>query len=248
MIPWLAIDAGGTRLRVARVGAERAAVVGEVWSQPFPDQADRVEFALAALRAVAPPGSFRLALAWAGAPTPDGEGIAWARYGPPLPDLVKRLHSALPLANRPQVMSDARAALQGACRMLEVTEAYGLTSGTGLGEAWCSGGKVWSREQFVERLGRAAELEFAGVDAETALRASAWHQNPQGLSRARRVLAELVALRCRQVDPPPQAVLLGGHFPPSWQAEPGAVPFMPMPQDCALVGAVVLESQRGGSG
>lgn len=248
---WIAVDAGATRIRVAPVqfmGMPR--LLNGILKRDFrSDQGpERVAQAMELIREVArqqdwnPP--YCLALAWAGAPTPDGRGIEQARYGPAIPDLVERLTRGLPIANRPVLQSDARAALQGGVLRLRCRSAYALISGSGLGEAYYSEGLCWSRQQFRQRFGSAAEFVWQDRDAESWLRTADWsgldHPDPKHLQ----VLEALVAHRCSLEKP--ERILLGGHFL-RWFEEGripprlGGIPVTYLEPDWALEGCCWLE-------
>lgn len=205
---WFALDAGATNLRVAVLRQEQ--ILSPVWKQPF-GEADRVEHALRGIREMAvvhevePP--YALAIAWAGAPNSDGTGIERARYGPPLPDLVQRLRTELPLSHDPRIHSDARAAVQGGVH--DSISAYGLISGTGLGEAWISEGQCWTRDQFLSVFGPASQWMWEGLDGEAWLRASSWWDSPEP---PRAALEHLVEHRLQRAPEAPQVLLFGGHF------------------------------------
>ena len=248
---WIAVDAGATRIRVAPVqflGMPR--LLGGVLRRDFRsvDGPDRVSQAIeliheaARLQDWSPP--FSLALAWAGAPTPDGKGIERARYGPVIPDLVARLKRGLRLANDPCLQSDSRAALQGGVLRLRCRSAYALVSGSGLGEAYYTYGHCWSRDEFRNRFGSAAEFEWQGRDAEAWLRAADWSSLPHPNPEHFQVLEALVEHRCREERP--QQVLLGGHFQrwfqEGWMPQSlGGIPVAYLEPDWALEGCCWLE-------
>lgn len=248
---WLAVDAGATRIRVAPVCVGSGPVLGgEVEQAEFssPEGPARVEQAAHLLQRVAHrqgwDSPYQVALAWAGAPTSDGHGIAYARYGPSIPDLVERLREYVPLAHAPCLQSDARAALEGAVLEFGLESAYALISGSGLGEAYYSRGQSWTREEFQDKLGRAADWMHEGRDGESWLRAEAWRDSPDGMP-FREVLRALLAHRRKQIQP--QAVLLDGHF--SKWFERGWVPTMDfpilaIPPHSALPGCVQMELRR----
>jgi hypothetical protein len=212
---WLAVDAGATRIRVAPiVFSGQAQRIGPVQQSVFDSLqgASRVALAARLVQSVAESAGwkapYRLGIAWAGAPGPEGKGTVAARYGPAIPDLIDQLSALLPLGNAPSLHSDARAALEGAALMHGFSSAYALISGSGLGEAYLENGHSWSREQFQSRLGRACDWLFSGLDGETWLRAESWrHQPPQQPVAALRALLDH---RLEQVQP--QVVALGGHF------------------------------------
>jgi hypothetical protein len=257
LLNWLAVDAGATRIRVAAIEAGASCQrLGTVWQADFSPERNRVDLAVEGLRIVAerhrwkPP--YQVALAWAGAPNPDGTGIVHARFGPAIPDLVDRLSAAVPLAHAPRLQSDARAALQGSLEAAGCRSAYGLTSGTGLGEAWASAGLCWSREEFLSHFSPASAWQWHGKDGESWLRADAW-QEASAWPQALAALRALVEERLRHARQRPEVVLLGGHFATwftrGWIAPRSGVdwwnvPLAQMPDHCALGGVVRLEQLR----
>lgn len=253
---WLAVDAGATRIRVAPVcvsGGMR--LCGPVAVENFDSSSgpSRVAQAAQLIRSVAeaagwtPP--FRIGLAWAGAPSPDGLGTIAARYGPAIPDLVERLGTLVPLQDTPCLHSDARAALEGAAIQFEFSSAYALISGSGLGEAYYEQGRSWTREELQTRIGRAANWEFKGKDAEAWLRAGAWRtERPRAYQEA---LWALVERRLEVVRP--EVLALGGHFGEwferGWIAaeevqERWGLRLLRLEAEAALLGCVQLERRR----
>jgi len=251
-LQWLAVDAGATRIRVAPVlFSDSPSVAGGTQEALFetPSGPGRVEQAARLVRCVAdqlgwrPP--YRLALAWAGAPTPDQRGTQSARYGPAIPDLVQRLAGLLPLKHLPCLHSDARAALEGAALQYRFGSAYGLTSGSGLGEAYFENGATWSREKFQDRLGRASQWIYQGQDGESWLRADSWRDQP--LEPFQQALRCLVKERLKSVQP--EVIALGGHFRQWFQQgwlDPGwwSRPIIPLTTEHALLGSVHMERRR----
>lgn len=254
---WLAVDAGATRIRVAAIEAAASCQrLGTVWRADFPPEGNRVDVALEGLRVVAerhhwaPP--YQVAIAWAGVANAEGSGIVRARFGPEIPDLVEQIAGGLPLAHTPRLQSDARAALQGSVEAIECKSAYGLTSGTGLGEAWCRDGLCWTRDEFLAHFPPAAEWHWRGKDAESWLRADSW-RDARDWPDALEALRALVESRLQKMKNPPEAVLLGGHFATwftrGWIAPRSGVdwwnvPLAQMPDHSALAGVVRLEQFR----
>ena len=253
---WLAIDAGATRIRVAPIlFCGRARLAGPVQQAHFdsPHGPARVALAAQMVRSVAAAAGwaapFRVGLAWAGAPGPDGMGTVAARYGPAIPDLVVRLSALLPLSNAPCLHSDASAALEGAASVHQFASAYALISGSGLGEAYFENGSSWTRQHFQSRLGRACEFEYEGQDGESWLRAEAWRNQPPEPALA--AMRALVQSRLEKVQP--EVVALGGHFrewfmrgwisaelSQSWWSRPTFY----LEPELALLGCVQMEHRR----
>lgn len=249
---WLAVDAGATRIRVAPIlFSGRPRLAGPIASANFEttEAPSRVEQAAALIGSVAEQagwaGPFRLGLAWAGAPTPDGRGTRSARYGPAIPDLVERLAILLPLNHLPSLHSDARAALEGAAVEQTFASAYALISGSGLGEAYYSEGRSWTREEFQSRLGRAGDWQFQGQDGENWLRAEAWRHTEPPLA----ALSALIEHRLARVQP--QVLVFGGHFREwfergwldlgqSWWGRP----LLQLGPEAPLLGSVQMEQRR----
>ncbi len=255
---WLAIDAGATRIRVAPICfSGTARFCGPVAVENFDSSLgpSRVAQAASLIRSVAegagwaPP--FRLGLAWAGAPSADGQGTIAARYGPAIPDLVARLGALVPLQGSPCLHSDACAALEGAAVQVPFDSAYALISGSGLGEAYFEKGRSWTREEFQTRLGRASTWEFHGKDAEAWLRAGAWRtERPRVFQE---VLRALVARRLQTVRP--EVLALGGHFGEWFERgwitseearERWGLRLLRLDAEAALLGCVQLERRRMG--
>jgi hypothetical protein len=232
--------------------------VGQVVRQDFHEssaqgrtnQAAQLLQGLAGREQLAAP--YRVALAWAGVPSPDGRGIAHSRFGPTIDDLVSSLQSLLPIANQPRIHSDARAALEGCAGPLaDSGRHYALISGTGLGEAYFCQGRTWEREELLH-FGRAAEFVFRGRDVESWLRAQSWRDQSERFAYLE-VLGRLLVKRREQFDF--STLWLGGHFQ-QW-FEPGSLEVteylgsffpelkvLPMPSDCALWGVARLEAGR----
>lgn len=253
---WLAIDAGATRIRVAPICfSGTARLCGPVAVENFDSSLgpSRVAQAAQLIRSVAekagwtPP--FRIGLAWAGAPSPDGLGTVAARYGPAIPDLVERLASLVPLDGTPCLHSDARAALEGAAVQFEFSSAYALISGSGLGEAYFEEGRSWTREELQNRIGRAANWEFKGKDAEAWLRAGAWrNERPRAFQDALYALLEHRLATVR-----PEVLALGGHFSEWFERgwisaeevqERWGMRLICLEAEAALLGCVQLERRR----
>ena len=254
--PWLAIDAGATRIRVAPIlFSGHARLVGPVMQAEFdsPLGPSRVELAAQMVLSVAAAAGwaapYRLGLAWAGAPDAEAQGTVAARYGPAIPDLVERLSQLLPLDRVPCLHSDARAALEGGILGREFSSAYALISGSGLGEAYYEEGDSWSREQFQSRLGRACDWTYAGLDGESWLRAEAWRfASPEPHVAALRALVES---RLEIVQP--EVIALGGRFREwfqrGWISSELACQWWSRPALClepelALLGCVQMEQKR----
>jgi len=201
-------------------------------------------------------GPFRVALAWAGAPTADGRGIQAARYGPVIPSLVAELGSLFPLAHEPVVHSDSRAALEGAMLGQAGLSAYAALSGSGLGEAFFDQGMSWPREDFIEHFGAASQWDWQGKDAESWLRAASWRPAAGDDPDPSYVQALLALLKHRRSTRPFDVVFLGGHFlewlSRGWITAADLAPWgpgelRPLLPEMSLLGSVQMERRRQGS-
>lgn len=257
---WLALDAGGTRIRVAPVVVSPAGLslvapplVEEFRGADGPGRvAQAAEMLARVARQQAWEGPHQVALAWAGAPTADGFGIERARYGPAIPHLVRELAATLKLAHAPCIHSDSRAALEGAMQGQSGT-AYAVLSGSGLGEAFWERDRCLEREEFRGFFGSVADWRWRGEDGESWLRASRWW--PLAGEAPAPVFGEalraLVEFRFRQIGF--ERLFLGGHFV-QWLERnwigPADFPFLaasgvqPLPSELALLGSVCLERRR----
>lgn len=258
---WLALDAGATRIRVAPVvvSPEGLELAGQPLIQSFSSASGpgRVAQAASLLQVVADQqgwtGPFRVALAWAGAPTSDGRGIQAARYGPVIPSLVAELGRLFPLAHEPRVHSDARAALEGAMLGQDGRSAYAALSGSGLGEAFFEQGMSWPRESFLEHFGAASQWDWQGRDAESWLRAESWRPDPGRPLDSIYLEALLALLQHRRVSRAFDLVFLGGHFlewlSRGWitvgHLQPwGPGELRPLLPEMSLLGSVQMERRR----